>query len=394
MRTARLAARAAAVALIWAGVGSVAAQAQLMIVGNDQKPEIVNGKTTEGAPGRDTLSILDISKPAAPRIVASIPLDNTIAGPPVNLAITPSRTIALVADTMKGVKKGSGYGMAHDNRLFVVDLTASPPRIIDTLTLGEGPSGLAISPDGKLALVANRFGGSVSVLSIDGKTVKVTDTITIGKPEDLVSAVAISPDGKRALVVKSGADKVAVLTIDNGKVSYDPHADLPANHFPYNVAITPNGRLALVANTGDSGSSDGNVDTVSVIDMTAKPIHVVDHITVGDSPEGLAISPKGNIAVTVEARGSNRAKSTWYYHPVGAISVLRIAGDKVTKTGEVNVGVLPEGVAFSADGSHLYVGNFMDSDLSVLQVNGDKISDTGHRFKLPGQPASMRSGPQ
>ncbi|MGH7092942.1 MAG: beta-propeller fold lactonase family protein, partial [Stellaceae bacterium] len=344
-----------------AATGSVAAQAQLLIVGIDQKADIVNGKNTIRAPGHDMLSILDISKPATPRIVASIPLDNTIAGPPVNLAITPSHTIALVADTMKGVQKGSGYGMAHDNRLFVVDLTASPPRIIDTLTLGEGPSGLAISPDGKLALVANRFGGSVSVLSIDGKTVKLTDTVTIGKPEDLVSAVAISPDGKRALVNKSAAGKVAVLTIDNGKVSYDKTHDLPANNFPYNIAITPNGRLGLIANTGGGGSSDGNVDTVSVIDMTAKPIHIVDHITVGDSPEGLAISPKGNIAVTVEARGSNRAKSTWYYHPAGALSVLRIAGDRIVKTGEVKVGALPEGAAFSADGSYLYVGNFMDS---------------------------------
>jgi hypothetical protein len=58
--------------------------------------------------------------------------------------------------------------------------------------------------------------------------------------------------------------------------------------------------IALTANTGTGGSSDGNVDSVSVIDLT-EPVHVIDHITVPDSPEGLAISPKGNIAVTVDA---------------------------------------------------------------------------------------------
>ena len=366
---------------------------QTLIVGNDQKPSFSpDGKVVMQAPGHDTLSILDTSQPAAPRIVATIPLDNTIVGPPVNLAITPSRDLALVANTMKGEAKGEGFALTPDNRLFVVDLTASPPAVIDTLQLGKSPEGLAIARDGKLALVANRGDGTISALTIDGKTVKVADTVTVGTPADLVSAVAIAPDGKRALAVKSGTDKVAVLKIDAGKVTYGKD-DLPANHYPYNVAITPNGVIALVANTGDTGSSDGSADTVTVVDLK-DPIHVVDHVTVGDSPEGLAISPKGDVAVTVEARGSNKPKSTWFYHPSGAVTVLSISGNKVTRVGEAMVGVLPEGAAFSADGSHLYVGNFIDKDLSVLRVDGDKITDTGARFKLPGQPASLRAGPQ
>jgi DNA-binding beta-propeller fold protein YncE len=385
-----------AIAALWLaiGLGSAGAQAQLMIIGNDQKPNIADGKVVMQAPGHDTLSIVDISKPANIRIAATIPLDNTIVGPPVNLAITPSRDLALVADTMKGEAKDNGFAVVPDNRLFVVDLKANPPAVINTLTLGTAPAGLAISADGKWALVANRGDGTISVLSIDGKDVKVSDTVTVGTGADSVSALAIAPDGKHALAVKSAANKVAVLTIDNGKVSYNKDGDLPAGNYPYNVAITPNGKLALVANTGNGGSSDGNADTVTMIDLEATPIRVVDHVTVGDSPEGLAISPKGNLAVTVEARGSNRSKDTWYYHPGGAVTVLRIDGKHVTRVGEATVGVLPEGAAFSADGSYLYVGNFIDSDLSVLRVTGTQVTDTGHRFKLPGQPASMRSGPQ
>ena len=34
----------------------------------------------------------------------------------------------------------------------------------------------------------------------------------------------------------------------------------------------------------------------------------------------------------------------------------------MTSVGEATVGALPEGAAFSADGSYLYVGNFIDSD--------------------------------
>jgi DNA-binding beta-propeller fold protein YncE len=394
MRSSRLAGRAIAAAMMAVGLGAAAAHAQLMIIGNDQKPKFDAGKVVLQAPGNDTLSIVDMSKPGNPRIVATIPLDNTIVGPPVNLAITPSRDLALVADTVKGEAKDGGFVTVPDNRLFVVDLKANPPAVTATLTLGTSPAGLAISPDGKWALVANRGDGTISVLSIDGKEVSVTDTVTVGAPGDSVSALAITPDGKSALAVKSAIDKIAVLAIDDGKVTYDKKNDLPANNYPYNVAITPNGKIALIANTGGGGSSDGSADTVSVVDLEAKPFRIIDHVTVGDSPEGLAISPKGNLAVTVEARGSNRPKDTWYYHPGGAVTVLRIDGKHVTRVGEATVGALPEGAVFSADGSYLYVGNFIDSDLSVFRVSGDQVTDTGHRFKLPGQPASMRAGPQ
>ena len=170
--------------------------------------------------------------------------------------------------------------------------------------------------------------------------------------------------------------------------------DLPAGIFPYNIAVTPDGKLALTADTGNGGSSDGNVDTVSVIDLEADPSRVIDHVTVGDSPEGLAISPKGDLAVTIEARGSNMPRTAFFHHSAGAVTALKIDGKKVTKTGEINVGGLPEGAVFSPDGQYLYVGNFMDGDLWVLRVEGSKLTDTSQRIKLPGHPASMRGGPQ
>ncbi len=58
--------------------------------------------------------------------------------------------------------------------------------------------------------------------------------------------------------------------------------------------------------------------------------------------------------------------------------------------GEVEVGALPEGAVFSPDGKYLYVGNYIDRDVSILKVDGTKVTDTGKRLQLPGQPASMR----
>jgi len=164
------------------------------------------------------------------------------------------------------------------------------PRLATSANL---PSGEIASPAGdlpsvKVAIIAGGF----AFRSIAGTEVKVTDTVTVGTGADPVSAVAIAPDGRRALAVKSAANKIAVLTIDNGKVTYDKEADLPANNCPYNLAIAPGGQIALVADTGNNGSSNGNVDTVTVIDLAAKPIHVIDHVTVGDSPEGLGSAPR------------------------------------------------------------------------------------------------------
>ncbi len=386
-------ARILAASTIILGLASGAAIAQTMIIGNDEKP----GWDDKGAPmlrppGHDTLSIIDMAKPDALRIVATIPLVNTIIGPPTNLAVTPSRDIALVANSVEPSGSGPDYKLVSDNKVFVVDLKASPPTIIGTVTTGKRPSGLAIAPNGTLALVCNRDDGTISVLSIAGKEVKVTDTVSVGAAADSVAAVAITPDGKRALAAKPAANKIALLTIAGDKVTYDKR-DLPTGIFPYNVVISPNGKLALTADNGFGGTSDGNLDTVSVIDLEADPARVIEHITVADSPEGLVFSPKGDLAVSVDAQGSNFPKSTWFHHPTGAVSLFKIAGKKVTLVAEVPVGAFPEGAVFSADGSYLYVGNFIDQDLSVLKVDGDQLTDKG-RFKLPGHPASMRGGPQ
>ena len=367
---------------------------QILIVGNDEKPGWdENAKPITKEPGKDTVSIIDISKPDAPRVAATIPLVNSLAGPPVNLAIHPSGEIALVANSLEPVTQGWAHRLDPDNKVFLVDLKADPPKVIGTITVGKQPSGLAISPKGDLALVANRADGTISILSIRGKDVLVVDTVTVGTGTDMVSAVAITPDGKRALAVKSAANKVALLSIDGQKVAYDK-TDLPAGIFPYNIAVTPDGKLALTADNGASGASDGNVDTVSVIDLEANPPRVIDRVTIGDAPEGLAISPKGDLAVAVEMRGSNMPKSSFIYHPAGAVIALKIDGKKVTKVGEVTLGALPQPVAFSPDGSYLYVGNFIDGDISILKVDGTTLTDTGQRLKLPGHPASMRGGPQ
>jgi DNA-binding beta-propeller fold protein YncE len=359
-----------------------------MIVGNDEKVWWDDdGKTVLSAPGKDTVLIVDLANPESPKIVATLPLKNSIVGPPVNLDIDPSGAVALVADSVDVTKDGDALKQGPDNKLYVIDLKSSPPKLAATITVGKQPSGLSISPSGKMALVANRGDNSISVLSINGTDVKVTDTVAM---PDSVSHVLFTPDGKRALAVRSPASKLSVLDIAGDKVTYNK-VDLPTGQWPYNVVVAPNGKIALLNETGSGGSSDGNVDTTSVIDLEANPPRVIDKVVVGDGPEGLAMSPKGDLAVAAILNGSNNKKA-FFYKKNGSLSVLKIDGKKVTKTQDIEIGGLPEAVLFTPDGKYILAGNYMTQDFSILKVNGTRVTDTGKRFKVPGHPASARMG--
>ncbi|HLN09866.1 MAG TPA: YncE family protein [Xanthobacteraceae bacterium] len=382
---------AASVAALALALSLGAAQAApLMIVGNDEKVLWDDqGKTVLSPSGKDSVLIVDLADPLAPKIVAGLPLENTVVGPPVNLDIAPDGSIALVADSTTVVKDGEVLKQIPNDKIWVIDLKASPPKLAGMVTGGRQPSGLSISPSGNIALVANRADKSISVLSIAGTDVKVIDTVAMG---DEVSHVMFTPDGKRALATKFAAHKVALLDVAGDKVTYGK-VDVTVGLWPYNIVVTPDGQIALTADNGGAGASDGNVDTVSVIDLTLEPPRVIDKTVVGDGPEGLAMSPQGNVAVAVILAGSNN-KSAFFHRPNGYLSVLRVDGKRVSRIKEIDVGGLPEAAAFTPDGRYLLVGNYLDQDFSILEVKGTEVTDTGKRFKVPGHPASARMSPR
>jgi DNA-binding beta-propeller fold protein YncE len=361
---------------------------ELMIVGNDEKVGISDaGVFVFGPAGKDTVSIIDIgTDPLSPRILVNLPLTNSLVGPPVNLAITPDESLALVANSLDAERDGAGWKMVPDNKLYVIDLTANPPALIDTVVVGKQPSGLSINRAGNLALVTNRADNSIGVLRIAGKKVTLIDTVAIGEQ---VTHVVFTPDGKRAMAAKFPNHKLALLEVNGEKVSYAKQ-DIPVGLWPYMFDIAPDGKLAISADNGNAGRSDGHVDTVTVIDIEASPPRVIDKVVIGDSPEGFAISPTGKLAVALLLNGSDGPKNAWFYNRNGKVVALKIDGKKVTRGNEVEVRGVPEGLVFSNDGRYIYVGNYLDRDISILRVDGDQIVNTGKSLALPGQPASMR----
>lgn len=369
--------------LLLAGMLPALTFAQYIITGNDNKALVVDGKLVIRPEGRQSVSLIDISG-RTPVVKVSLPILNSIFGPPTNLAISPDETLALVAEAVKLNEDASKF--VPSDQVHVIDLTVNPPKEIESITVGRQPSGMAIHPSGKMALVANRAETSISILSIQGKTVRYVGDVDT---KDGVTHVVFTPDGKRALATKFTSNKVSLLEVDGMNVTYTGR-DLPVGINPYNADITPDGKLAIVANTGGGGRSDGNIDTVTLIDMEANPPRVIDHVVVGDAPEGIVISPTGKIAVTGNLNGSDAPPDAFFYKPYGSITVLSIEGKKVTKLQEITLGPITEALAFSPDGKWLYVGNLNHQDVSVLKVDGRRVTDTGKNIPLPGRPGAMR----
>ena len=258
-------------ALALLAAASAAQAAPFMIVGNDEKAGFdAAGKAMVNPTGNDTVSIVDLAKPEDPKIVATLALENSIVGPPTNLAISPKGTIALIADSVTVTQDNGANKVVPTDKLFVIDMKSNPPKLIDTLQMAKQPSGLSFSPKGDIALVANRAEGSVGVLKIDGTKVALVGNVPVGPG---VSHVEFAPDGKHAYATRSPDNKIAVLDIDGDKVTYNK-VDVPTALFPYNIVVTPNGKLALTADNGGGGSSDGSMDMVSVIDLEGAHPHI------------------------------------------------------------------------------------------------------------------------
>jgi DNA-binding beta-propeller fold protein YncE len=363
----------------------VPGEAQLALSANDNKLVLIDGVATVAQnPAVDTVSVIDLRQ-RPPSLVAEISAPTSVVGPPFSAAITPDEGLALVTAAMK-IDPGDPKKQIPDNRMSVIDLKASPPQVIATLETGKGPAGVSINRQGTLALVANRSEGTVSIFTISGKTIAPAGTVKLGDDKTGVSHVAISPDGKTALVSRDGDDRISVLSIDGAKVEYTKR-DLSAGLRPYGIDISSDGTYAAVGNIGRGG---GDADTISLIDMTAKPPRVVDTITVGQTPEGIKISPDSKWIGVVVMNGSNKPKTSPFFTDAGKLVLLRPDGGRLVKVAEAPIGHWSQGVAFSTDGKTILVGNMVEKNLQVFDWNGSALKDSGHSIRLNGGSAAVR----
>ena len=357
----------------------------LAVSANDAKVRLEDGvaRAVEN-PRPDTASIIDLTRDP-PRIIAEVEVPTSVAGPPYAVAVAPDESFALVSAATK-IDPADPRKIIGNNVLSVIDLTTTPPRVIQTLEAGMGASGTSINPAGTLALAANRGEGTVSIFTIDGNKLTAAGKLNFGDAKSSPSHVVITPDGKRALVTRDGDHGLTLLRIDGARVEVTERT-FYAGFRPYGADMTPDGAVAVVA---CMGRGQGDVDTVSVIDMQLEPPRTVNTISVGVNPEGIKLSADGRWCAVVVQEGSNRPASSPFHRPRGKLVVLELKGTQLAKIAEAPIGGWSQGVAFSADGRTILVQNMVEENIQVFAFDGSMLRETS-QIGLRGGGAAIRT---
>ena len=127
--------------------------ADIIVSAQDGKFVRVDGRATFPQPApSDSLVVIDASQ-FPPVVKGTVEgLEHTVQGPPQAVAVTPDGKLAIVAAPTRydyDAKKE-----LFDNFLQVVDIEASPPKLVAKVDIGGHPNGLSINRDGTLLLAA------------------------------------------------------------------------------------------------------------------------------------------------------------------------------------------------------------------------------------------------
>ena len=118
------------------------------------------------------------------------------------------------------------------------------------------------------------------------------------EPDRSPGDLALSPDGKWAVAANRTSNSVSLVDLDGGKVV----AEVPVGRKPY--GIDWRGAVAIVANWAD--------DTVTLLDVAPPKLSAAATIQVGNEPRGVVLSPDGaRPASSTSDRGSRPRGSGW-----------------------------------------------------------------------------------
>src|SRR5450432_3204404 len=303
-----------------------ACAADIIVSAQDGKFVRSTGVATYPQPAPpDSLVVIDASR-SPPVVTGTLEgIEHTVQGPPQAVAVTPNGKLAIVAAPTRydyAAKKE-----LYDNFLQLVDIEASPPRMIGKLDVGGHPNGLSINREGTLLLAA-AHDGTVKVLGIDGKNVTLLDQVKVG--EKRLSGISFTHDGKAAIVALRDENGAAVLSVDGASVKLTKER-VSTGVNPYAVDVSSDGKWAIIGNTGVGGRIVADADVVTLIDVSARPFRSVQQISVPATPEGVAISPDGRWIAVSSMAGSGLTTEDPGRNKIGKLVLFEIKDGWATK---------------------------------------------------------------
>jgi len=339
--------------------------------------------------GRDALSVIPLGGHVRDLQAYETEASNSVAGPPVAVAVTPDGRYALVVETFSPRPDGNWQeqrfsDLGHGNRISVFDLSnPTRPTEVQEMEIAERPDSVSISRDGSMIAVAFNPQGAGTETPL---AIIPLSNGQLGQP--VYPSVPRVPQGQRiihaewhpqedvlALVVEDVADVGFVRVVRQGNTfELQPWGNVvQVEKAPYMARFTPDGRHVIVnglywgldVEGRWSEAPRGSVVSIRLEAGTqadGSPRHaLVSRAMTGVSPEGLAISPNGRYVVTTNLERSylpyNDDRITWFS------SLTLITLDP--QTGQLNRvadypfdGILPEAAAFDASSQYLAVVNY------------------------------------
>lgn len=271
---------------------------------------------------------------------------------------------------------------------------------------GDGPTYVSMHPSGKYLLIANYFGGSVSVLPIlkDGSLGEATDvkndagqigpTTAENAPEGSFAfsghdhthahMIQSDPSGRFVLHVDLGLDKIYIWKFDEktGQLTPNdpPFISLPPGDGPRHFHFHPNGRWFY------SIQEEGS--TLVLFDYDAKAGTLTSRQTISTLPQGFKGSNFcSEILVSDDGRfvyAGNRLHDSIGIFAVGPKGKLTWVADEWTR------GNYPRSFSFDPTGEFLYCCNQRADSVAVFKVNRHtgKLKFTGH-YAAVGNPSHI-----
>jgi YVTN family beta-propeller protein/autotransporter-associated beta strand protein len=276
----------------------------------------------------------------------AIPLGSTKAVPS-GVAITPEGRYAYIADQA-------------GNTLSVLD--ARTYQVIGTIPVGNGPVGVAVSPIGEFAYVTNQFDNTVSVI-VSHQAVG-NPIVLDGADEGGPYGIAIGPGGLYAYVANSNTSEVSVINLSTGQVVATP--TVPDS--PIAVTVSANNQFVYVT------SGDNNVSKISTATNQVVSSYSPKQL---NTPYGIAITPDGQYAYIANDASGN-------------VTVINAMTGAFLHN--IAVGKLPVGVSITPDGQYVYVTNLGDGTVSVIATANKTVVKTIRTGDL-SRPSLIGSGP-
>lgn len=280
---------------------------------------------------------------------------------------------------------------------FSIDRTNGKLTLLNTVRSGgAGPTYVSIHPSGRFLLVANYFGGSVSVLPIlpDGRLGEATDVkqddgpigptraehappgsfAISGHDRTHAHMIEADPSGKFVLHVDLGLDKIFVWKFDDQKGTLSPAATpfvaLPPGDGPRHFYFHPNG--GWFYSIQEEGS------TIVLFDWDGATGKLSARQTISTLPPGYAGSNFcSEILVSADGKfvyAGNRLHDSIGIFAVGPTGELKYLGEEWTR------GDYPRSFSFDPTGQFLYCCNQRADNVAVFRIHRQTggLEFTGH----------------